>query len=108
MKTYPKEKVVDRFKVKAVDGCFLKPEKWEFARVLKPSYWADASHYLQRGWGEHEGEIAVNVYITGRTIKYDKNATPYIAVLIEFVGDGEPSTYSKGTLELNSESMKLM
>lgn len=104
MKTYPKEKVIGQFKVKAVDGCLVKPEKWPFGRLLMPSSWEPAGHYLQRGWGEHEGSIAVNIYITGRTIKYNFTHGHHIAILLEFVGDCEPSTYTYGILEVRLEN----
>lgn len=108
MKTYPKEKIIGNYKVKAIAGCRVKPEKWPYARLLMPSDWENASHYLQRGWGEHEGKIAVNVYITGRSIRYSFLHGHHVSILLEFVGDCEPSTYTYGILELDAgtESMQ--
>lgn len=101
MKLLLKSKVIDGYLVSAKDGCLLKPEKWEFGRLLMPSDWQDASHYLQRGWGEHEGVIAVNVYITGRKIRYNSTYGFHVSILLEFVGDGEPSTFTSGILYIS-------
>jgi hypothetical protein len=40
-------------------------------------------------------EVAVNVYVTGRTVQW-KSGCQLIRVKVEFVGDGEPSTFANG------------
>lgn len=49
-------------------------------------------------------EVAVNVYVTGRTIQW--RDVPSVRVQVEFVGDGEPSTFAKGWLNFNTADQK--
>lgn len=103
-RTYPKVKRVGDWTIKAVVGAFVKPEGWEFARPLLLSDWNDASYYLQTTYNK---KIAVNIYITGQKIVYKKGFDDCIAVQIEFVGDGEPNSYTYGFMEVRKHNGSL-
>lgn len=65
------------------------------AEWLKPCEW-DGASFRYPGLRD----VAVNVSITGRTFQY-RQGFYYVRVRIEFVGDGEPSSFCGGWLEVN-------
>jgi len=46
-------------------------------------------------WASMAGDIAINVTITGRTLRWRHSAF-WIRARVEWVGDCEPSTFDKG------------
>jgi hypothetical protein len=64
--------------------------------TLLPSEWERAEFYLPC----HSGpitEVAVNVRVTGRTFQRRPFSDAlHVKVELEFVGDGEPSTFAPG------------
>ncbi len=44
---------------------------------------------------------AVNIHITGRTFQHRSGGTWWVRVSMEFVGDGEPSTFCRAWLKTN-------
>lgn len=78
-------------------GSYLVPEQWRFGNRLKPSSWDKAQFYLPTNSGGPVKEVAVNVTVTGRTLQRRTDSL-YVRCKIEFVGDGEPSTFTGGWL----------
>ncbi len=60
--------------------------------------WAPADYRIRGVLGTH---VAVNVYVTGRTIQ-TKSGSDMIRIAVEFVGDDEPSSFAKGWLYCQS------
>lgn len=74
-------------------GKQLYVDGWDiFSRGLKPSEWEKAQFRLESRTGLW---LAVNITLTGRTIQ-KKNGQSVVKCKIEFVGDGEPSTFNSG------------
>lgn len=70
-------------------GTVIKPDNWQFGQRLERSEWDRAAFRLPSG--RYPGvSTAVNVVITGRTLRRI-GGSYWLRVLIEFVGDGEPS-----------------
>ena len=80
----------------AVDS-YVVPELWTFGGRLRPSDWDKAKFYLPTNSGGPIKELAVNVTVTGRTLQR-RQGSLYARCQIEFVGDGEPSTFTGGWL----------
>jgi hypothetical protein len=51
--------------------------------------------HIKHAWPTVIGPVAIIVDITGRTIQY-KPGRMLLRVRVEFVGDGEPSTFASG------------
>lgn len=69
---------------------------------LLPSDWDRAAFRFPNpipGW-ETKHAIACNVTVTGRTFQWRKGAF-YVKARMEWVGDGEPSTFSEGWIFCN-------
>lgn len=87
---------VDGRDVSPTLGRLVQPDGWAWAVPLQPSGWSAAdfrlpsANYPDRSW-------AVKVTVTGRTVQKGR-----IRVKIEFVGDGEPSTFHSGWMTLTS------
>lgn len=67
--------------------------------VLLPSEWNRAAFRFPnpiQEWREIHA-IALNLSITGRTFQW-RNGRHMVKLRLEWVGDGEPSTYSEGWL----------
>ena len=77
-------------------GTFLRPEEWSYASRLEVSDWDKAEFRIASNC--YPGvSVAVNVKFTGRTLqRAPYSDMKWIKVEIEFVGDGEPSTFSPG------------
>jgi len=81
-------------------GRYVRPDGWGMGGVLLASDWDRAHYYLPVHSGGPVNEVAVNVTVTGRTIQADQGSSA-VRVMIEFVGDCEPSTVVRGWLHLN-------
>lgn len=89
-------------------GSFVEPDGWRGrGEMLVASDWDEAQFRIPtsiRADGPYlptpSGyvEVAVNVEITGRTLRWRgwNRGGSWVRVRIEFVGDGEPSTFSGG------------
>lgn len=80
-------------------GSHVKPDGWQIGGSLQASDWSEADFYLPTNSGGPIKALAVNVTITGYTLKRMMDSQ-YVRVKIEFVGDGEPSTFSGGWLHV--------
>lgn len=76
-------------------GSVIKPDGWSLAQRLEDSYWSEAAFRIPTSRLAGITSIAVNVTITGRTLQR-REGSLWVRVQIEFVGDGEPSTYHSG------------
>lgn len=76
-------------------GSVIKPDEWRFPEKLVASDWDAAQFRIPCTNGGPIKLLAVNVKITGRTWQR-RECEYWVKVQIEFVGDGEPSTYSGG------------
>ena len=76
-------------------GTYLEPEQWGIGNPLKKGLDGFCDYYLPTNSGGPVKEVAVNVIITGRT-RIRRSGGYYVRVRIEFVGDGEPSTFTGG------------
>lgn len=89
-------------------GSYVQPDAWKHGEKLVASDWDQAQFRIPTGIRAGGAftmtpsgyvEIAINVEVTGRTWQ----RAPYTGTLrvrcrIEFVGDGEPSSFSGGWL----------
>lgn len=80
-------------------GAYVVPEQWRFGNLLQASDWRRAQFRLPTNSGGPISSLAVNISITGRTIQR-RQGDNYIRVNIEFVGDGEPSTFASGWMKV--------
>lgn len=76
-------------------GSIIRPDKWRFAEKLVASEWDAAKFRIPLSSNGPIKSLAVNVTVTGRTYQR-REGNYWVRVQIEFVGDGEPSTYSSG------------
>ena len=76
-------------------GTHVEPEHWGIGNLLKPGLAGFCDYYLPTNSGGPVKEVAVNVTITGRT-RIRRQGGYWVRVKIEFVGDGEPSTFTGG------------
>jgi len=76
-------------------GSFIKPDGWALGSKLEASDWDAAAFRIPLNSAGPITSLAVNVIVTGRTWQR-RNASYYVRVRIEFVGDGEPSTFTTG------------
>ena len=74
---------------------YVVPENWRFGNRLIPSDWDKAQFRLPTNSGGPITSLAVNVAVTGRTLQR-RQGSLYVRCQIEFVGDGEPSTFAGG------------
>jgi hypothetical protein len=82
-----------RVEASAAVGCILEPDGRMGENLLPCEDYSDASfRFPVLGL-----EIACNVHVTGRKLQYDGGNTK-VRVRIEWVGDGEPSTFCGGWL----------
>jgi hypothetical protein len=82
--------------VEAKVGSYVVPELWRIGGRLMPSDWEPAQFRLPTGQAVVTS-VAVNVTVTGRTMQR-RQGSLYVRCQVEFVGDGEPSTFSGGWL----------
>ena len=87
------------FKLKTKDITAIYPDSWPNWSFIK----VDDCTYTDNDWkgcdyrvseGNSEG-LAINVHITGKSSKWN-GSTFETRARIEFVGDGQPSTFAKG------------
>jgi len=72
------------------------PDEWGGATRLQPSEWNGAEFYLPSF--RYTNQVrAVNIKVTGRTFqRRPYSDVNWVRVQIEFVGDGEDSTFVSG------------
>lgn len=109
MRTLDKSKVVSegcgRVRITPQIGMFLKKDGC-FGDNLLPgdsfsdSSWPGCDFFLPVRNGGPITSIAVNVYVTGRTVQRDDGARR-VRSKVEYVGDGEPSEWGGAWLYLN-------
>lgn len=69
---------------------------------LLPSDWEQAAFrwpHPMHDWRESRA-IAINVEITGRTFQVRSGGNYWVKARVEWVGDGEPSTFSEAWLRV--------
>ena len=78
-------------------GSVVKIDSWRISQVLESSDWEAAAFRIPTTNGVIRS-LAVNVTVTGRTLQRLSGGGLWVRVRVEFVGDGEPSTYAGGWL----------
>lgn len=78
---------------------YVVPDQWRFGGRLQPSDWSPAEFYLPTNQAVITA-LATNVTVTGRTLQR-REGDWYVRCRIEFVGDGEPSTFVGGWLKVD-------
>lgn len=95
--------------VKAMTGMYIKPNGWSIGNHLMkdkytPGYKDESFPGCQFRLESVGGPLAINVRVTGRKIQYTKGLdshVPRVRAEVEWVHDGEPSTFSGAWLYLN-------
>lgn len=87
--------VINGIMIEPQVGSCIRPEDWPIGNRLAPSDWSQADYRLPVNSGGSIYSLAVNVRVSGRTLR-KIHGSYYVRVVIEFVGDGEPSTYTGG------------
>lgn len=83
-------------------GSYVKPDGWMYGTHLEAGltceFWK-CDFYMPLNSGGPIKAVAANIVVTGRTVQ--RKAGMYmVRVRIEFVGDGDPSTYTSGYMQL--------
>lgn len=83
-------------------GMYVKPDELAYCTRLEAGliceYWK-CDFYMPLNSGGPIKQVAANIVVTGRTVQ--RKAGMYmVRVRIEFVGDGQPSTYASGYMQL--------
>lgn len=81
--------------VEVAVGSVIHPDNWRFSQKLIPSNWDAAQFCIPTGHDYGITHLSVNVRVTGRTFQR-REGDYWVRVQIEFVGDGEPSTFHGG------------
>jgi hypothetical protein len=107
MKTLKKTGTVKSFSISAHVGARVVLDGLHsVTRTLRSCDWWDGADYA---WDIRNGgpidEVAVNVYVTGRTLQWHFDEQ-VIRCKVEFVGDGEPSEFADGWLFLNGSKQE--
>lgn len=86
--------------VKVAVGTVVKLDARRVSQRLMPSDW-DQAQFRFPTWalGPNKG-VACNVVVTGRTFQVREGAR-WVRCQVEFVGDGEPSTFAGGWVLVN-------
>jgi len=111
VKAYPKMRVIEGYQVIANLGNYINWGKKRLGEYLNPSDWELADFRLSTGMKWGITSLAANIRISGRKIIYRSGYCPvhqsirWVKVQIEFVGDGEPSTYSYGEMLVKLEQL---
>ncbi len=74
---------------------WVKPDGWNVGGCLESSDWDAAQFRLPTGSNGPIKSLAVNITVTGKKVRYYYGMEA-VRVRIEFVGDGEPSTFTNG------------
>ena len=85
-------------------GYYIQLDGWKRCGQLRGSDgYSDDSfpgcQFYMHSVGGIESKRAVNVKVTGRTIQY-KSGIGMVRVAVELVGDGEPSSFEKGWMDV--------
>jgi hypothetical protein len=85
-------------------GMFVQPDNWGGGNKLATCEEWDAADFRLDSWNYTDVSFGVNIEITGRTIQWERTWWQRrVRVRIEFVGDGEPSTFSGGWLWIDNK-----
>lgn len=83
-------------------GDYVVPDGWRFGEVLKPDSGYSDSEFPGCAFRlpSTGGELAINIKVTGKDhfITNSISKMYRTRIRIEFVGDGEPSTFTGGWL----------
>lgn len=93
---------IQGYEVKAKAGDTIIIDGWYDRTELNESDWEEAQFRIPTNSGLDGGPIkslAANVKITGRTFQTKFGEWNWVRIQIEFVGDGEPSTFVSGWLK---------
>jgi len=86
---------------KAEVGSYIWPDGWDGygSRLGDCDWWDKADFFVT---GRHNTTAAVNITVTGRTFQrpWGFNGPKAVRVRIEFVGDGEPSSFSGAWMKI--------
>jgi len=81
-------------------GRTIQPDGWDHQCTwLTESDWDEAAFRMGTNCGGPITSIAVNITVTGRTVQ-ERQESYWVRVQIEAVGDGEPSTFWGGWMEV--------
>jgi hypothetical protein len=91
-------KMKDKFYIEPMPGDYVTPDGWGFGEKLREDDGAKDSSFpgCQFRIPSRGGELAVNIKVTGNPV-YDGGRWKS-RCRIEWVGDGEPSTFSGGAI----------
>ena len=97
-----KEKEMREERMTVNVGDFVQPDGWSLGELLTEDDGFKDSSFPGCQFRLHSagGELAVNVRVTGKE-RWDKGHN-WFRCEVEFVGDGEPSTKTRGWLHKNS------
>lgn len=77
-------------------GSYIEPEGWFLGNCVESSEWDKAEFFLST-YSTTPKRLAVNLVVTGCDFQYRPHSDArWVKVQIEFVGDGEPSTFISG------------
>jgi hypothetical protein len=80
----------------------IEPDEWGFGSRLKEAPPGDLAPFRLPSTRYADIEYPVYVFVTGKSVRRRRSGY-YLRVRIEFVGDGEPSTFSGGWMEVGSD-----
>lgn len=82
-------------------GRFVQPDGWPLGAILAECDWGEAPFRLPSRTGRAP---AVDIKVTGRTLRYDAPgiAGPAVRVRVTFVRDGETNETTGGWMVLNT------
>ena len=85
-------------------GLQVIPDGWDFAEPMIDCDWDAADFRIWNGRSLYP-QLAANVEITGRTIRWTTGLIrPFVRVRITWVGDGEPNRTQGGRMYLDGNS----
>ncbi len=82
-------------------GSWIWPDEWKDhgSNLGDCDWWSEAEFFVT---GQYNNVAAVNITVTGRTFQrpWGFSGPKAVRVKIEFVGDGEPSSFSGGWMKI--------
>lgn len=92
--------IIFNHEVKVEPGKVIHPDGWAWGTILLPSEWEKAKYRIH-SVNYPDRVMAINVNITGRTL-VRKAGDLWVRIKIEWVGDGEESTFSGGFMRIDN------
>lgn len=74
-------------------GCYVRPDNWPLGNILAAGLDGFCSYYLPTNSLGPIKSLAVNLMFTGK-VTHRREGGYYRRARLEFVGDGEPNTYT--------------